>query len=249
MIDLGVIGAVTAIFCRVGCCFMLLPGIASLRIPATVRLFLALGISLSIAPLVLEDAIAPGTVSWELPYLTALATECVTGSAIGLVARIMFSTVLMAGVLITQVCGYGHPFAIDDGHGEPTSELSAILSSCAVALMFALDLHYVMIDAVLASFSVVRFGQGIEAALEIDRLSAAVTESIRLALAVATPFVVMSVLVNLSFGMLNRMAPQLPVYFISTAFLVGLMLWLTWILLPAMVPILIAATGTVLQQD
>lgn len=248
MIDLGVIGAVLAIFCRVGCCFMLLPGIASQRLSPTIRLFLALGISLSLAPLLMEKAISPSKVSPDLSYLAALIKECITGFAIGLVARIMFSAVQMAGALIMQVSGYGHPFIIDDGHGEPVSELGALLSSSIVALLFMLDFHYVVIDAMFESYSLVRFGQGIEHALELDRLSATVADSIRLAVSVATPFVVATILTNLAFGMLNRMAPQLPVYFISAAFLMGLMLWLAWSLVPDMVRMLIAATVAVLQR-
>lgn len=248
MIDLGVIGAVLAIFCRVGCCFMLLPGISSLRLAATVRLLLALGISLSLAPILMEKAIAPSKVSPDWSYLAALARECVTGIAIGLAARIMFAAVQMAGALIMQVCGYGHPFTIDDGHGEPTSEFGAILSTCVVALLFTLDFHHVVIDAMLDSYSAIGFGSGIEPTLELDRLSGIVADSIRLALSVAAPFVAASVLINLAFGMLNRMAPQLPVYFISAAFLMGLMLWMAWTLVPDLARMLVAAMGAVLQR-
>lgn len=248
MIDLGVIGAVVAIFCRVGCCFMLLPGISSMRMPATVRLFLALGISLALAPLLMEKAVAPSKISFEMTYLVAIAKECVTGFAIGLLARAMFAAVQMAGALIMQVSGYGHPFTIDDGHGEPVSELGALLSSCVVALLFTLDFHLIVIDAMLESYAVIGFGQGIDPELELERLSGAVADSIRLAVAVATPFVAASVLINLAFGMLNRMAPQLPVYFISAAFLMGLMLWLAWTLLPDVARMMIAATLAALQR-
>jgi flagellar biosynthetic protein FliR len=248
MIDLGIIGAVVAIFCRVGCCFMLLPGISSLRLAATTRLFLALGISLSLAPILMDGKIAPSKVSPDWPYLAALGRECVTGIAIGLAARIMFAAVQMAGALIMQVCGYGHPFSIDDGNGEPTSEFGALLSTCVVALLFTLDFHHVVIGAMLESYSVIGFGNGIEPALELDRLSGIVADSIRLALSIATPFVVASVLINLAFGMLNRMAPQLPVFFISAAFLMGLMLWLAWKLVPDLVRMLVAAMGAALQR-
>lgn len=248
MIDLGVIGIVIAIFCRVGCCFMLLPGISSMRMPATFRLFLALGISLALAPLLMDTAISRTMVASDLSFLVALAKECLTGVAIGLVARAIFVSVQMAGALISQVSGYGHPFTIDDGHGEPVSEVGALLSSGVVVLLFALDFHHIVIDAMLESYSVIGFGRGIEPALELERLSGTVAESIRLALAVSVPFVVASVLINLAFGMLNRMAPQLPVYFISAAFLMGIMLWLAWTLLPDLARMLLAAALAALQR-
>jgi flagellar biosynthetic protein FliR len=248
MIDLGVIGAVLAVFCRVGCCFMLLPGISSMRIAATFRLFLALGISLALAPLLMETAISRAVVSSDLSFLVALAKECITGIAIGLVVRVMFASVQMAGALIMQVSGFGHPFMIDDGHGEPNSEFSALLSIGVVALLFTLDFHLIVIESLIDSYSVIGFGWGIEPALELDRLSGVAADSIRLALAIATPFVVASVLVNLAFGMLNRMTPQIPVYFISAAFLIGMMMWLAWTLLPDVVRILLGTVLTVLQR-
>lgn len=248
MIDLGVIGGVLAVFCRVGCCFMLLPGISSMRIAATFRLFLALGFSLALTPLLMGSAISRVAVSTDLSFLVALAKECTTGFAIGLVARTMFASVQMAGNLIMQVSGFGHPFMIDDGHGEPNSEFSALLSISVVALLFTLDFHLIVIEAMLDSYSVIGFGWGIEPALELDRLSGIVADSIRLALAIATPFVVASVLINLAFGMLNRMTPQIPVYFISAAFLNGMMLWLAWTLLPDVIRMLVGTMLTVLQR-
>lgn len=248
MIDLGMIGVVIAIFCRVGCCFMLLPGISSMRIPATFRLFLALGISLAMTPLLMDNSVPRSAVSSDLSDLPALGKECLAGLAIGLVARVMFVSVQMAGALIMQVSGYGHPFTIDDGHGEPISELGALLSSGVVALLFTLDFHHIVIDALLESYSVIEFGRGIEPALELERLSETVAASIRLAVAVAAPFIVASVLINLAFGMLNRMAPQLPVYFISAAFLIGIMLLLARAVLPDMARILLEVTLEVLRR-
>ena len=39
------------LFCRIGGCLMLMPGISSARVPAQVRLFIALAVTLALAPL------------------------------------------------------------------------------------------------------------------------------------------------------------------------------------------------------
>ena len=47
----GTVLAVFAAFCRVGGCIMVLPGFSSFRVPVQVRLFLALGLSMALTPL------------------------------------------------------------------------------------------------------------------------------------------------------------------------------------------------------
>lgn len=248
MSDLGVIGGLFAIFCRVGCCFMLMPGLSSTRTPASVRLLLALGISLAVSPLLVGSAIPRHAIGPGLTSLAVLCSECLVGFSIGLAARCMLAAVLMACAFASQVSGFSQPFVTDEGHGEPASDFGALLSSGVVALLFGLDLHYFVIEAVLESYSVIRFGSGIDPLLELDRLSRTIADSLRLALGLSVPFVVASVLINLAFGMLNRMAPQVPVFFISSVFLIGAMLWLGVALLPGLVRLAASAIIVSLQR-
>ena len=45
--------ATFVLFCRIGTCLMLMPGFSSSRVPARIRLFLAIAITLVLAPLLL----------------------------------------------------------------------------------------------------------------------------------------------------------------------------------------------------
>lgn len=233
-VDLGAIGGIFAIFCRVGCCFMLLPGISSARLPGTVRLFLALGISLALWPLLAGASVPVQAIGLDLSSLGVIAAECAAGVAIGLAARFFLAALHMAGALIAQVSGYGHAYLADDGHGEMTSELGALMSGAVIALLLVLDLHHMALEALADSYSVVRFGQGLAPLPEMHRLTQAAGDSLRLAVGLSAPFIATSILVNLAFGMLNRMAPQVPVVFISSAFLLAAMFWLSGPLMPEM---------------
>ena len=241
MTDLGAIGGLFAIFCRVGCCMMLLPGLSALRMPAPVRLFLALGISLALGPLLLGHSVPLHGIGSEIRSLSIFASECITGFAIGLIARCLFTALQLAGTLIAQISGYGHPLVSDDGHGEMTSEFGALLSGCVVALLFVLDLHLYAIEALVESYTVIRFAAGIDPPAELDRIVLAASDAFRLAIRISAPFILASLLINLAFGMLNRVAPQIPVFFISSAFLIAAMLWLTAALLPEIVRAIVLA--------
>ena len=50
------------IFCRIGTCLMLMPGFSSPRVPVRVRLFLAVAVTLALAPLLVTNvqAATPG---------------------------------------------------------------------------------------------------------------------------------------------------------------------------------------------
>ena len=238
---------------------MLLPGMSSTRMPTSSRLFLSFGISLTLGPLLLGTAVPPQAVGLSLESLRLLVSECLAGFALGIVARCLFAAVHMAGSLIAQISGFGHSFSSDDGHGELTSELGALLSCCVVALLFKLDLHFYVIEALVDSYSMFPFGQTIAVPMHLDRLLRAVSDAFQLVIRISAPFIMATILINLAFGMVNRIAPQIPVFFLSNAFLVATMLWLVDSLLPEMirssafaiisaVPTLIAAGMTQLKR-
>ena len=84
MSELGSIGGIFAIFCRVGCCFMLLPGFSSMRVPAPVRLWLSIGISLALGPLLLGSVIHLPQMGADFASVGMLAAECAVGLSLGL---------------------------------------------------------------------------------------------------------------------------------------------------------------------
>lgn len=232
---------VFAVFCRLGCCFMVLPGISSPRVPQAVRLFLALGFSLAVAPLLAEQSIPRHVVSLSLETAVVLGKECATGFAIGLLARMIFGAIQIAGAVIALVSGYSHVFTTDDGQGDPAFEIASLVGTAVVVLLFTLDLHHVVISSLVASYQVVGFGLSEDTGFAVERLTSAASAAMSIALGMAAPFVLVSFIVNLAFGMLNRMAPQIPVVFISTAFLIGAMLWLSGILISEMANIAVKA--------
>lgn len=213
---------------------MLLPGISSMRTPATVRLWLALGLSVALAPILLASKVHVAALKENDAAFLVLAGECAVGVLLGLMVRIVFTAAQMAGAMIAQVSGYNHSFSGDDGHGEPSSQLGLFLSAAVVTLLLVLDFHHLAIAALVDSYSVLAFGKALDLSIAIEALPRTVSDAFRLALAISLPFVAASLLINFAFGLLNRMAPQLPVFFISASFLIAATIWLAFALLPLM---------------
>ncbi|WP_371347790.1 flagellar biosynthetic protein FliR [Ancylobacter sp. IITR112] len=106
------------IFCRIGACFMLMPAFSSSRLPAKIRLFLALGISYAFTPL-LGDEIARTVAGLsQMQLLLAIGGELATGGVIGLLARIFFLALQTLMTAAAQTVGLATPssmMAEDDG--------------------------------------------------------------------------------------------------------------------------------------
>ena len=207
--------AAFAIFCRVGCCLMLLPGFGSARVPAQMRLLVAVAISLALTPLLLAQTVAairhfaPGL----RPFL--LLNEVVTGGAFGLMARCFLLALQFAATLAANAIGLagipGQP--IDDTDAAPV--LTTFLSLAATMLLLAAGLHIEMLKAVIASYDVLPMRIGIDAGWMLDRLARAVEDTALLSLRLAAPFIVYAIVVNVAIGLVNKFTPQLSVYFAS----------------------------------
>ena len=65
--------------------------------------------------------------------------------------------------------------------------------------------------------------------LGLARLADAFSSTFILALQISSPFIVYALIINLMVGIANKMVPQIPVYFISTPFVLagGLLLALS----------------------
>lgn len=209
------------VFCRVGACVMFMPGLSSLRISARARLLLGLAISILLAPLVpathAEAALAGGPASQAL----AMGIEILVGTAIGLVARVFFMMLEMAAVAISNAMGLSLSFApaLDGDQSVPT--VAGMIGLAAVVVFFVSGLHGEVLRALVDSYSVMPPLQTPDMRLMlVDLVDVTVAASL-VCLQLAGPIFIVSILVNVAFGLLNRMTPQAPVFFISAPFVIA----------------------------
>ncbi|MCJ2048326.1 flagellar biosynthesis protein FliR [Methylobacterium sp. J-070] len=217
---------VFVIFCRVGGCLMVAPGLSSTRVAQRVRLFIALTVTLAVAPLLLpkfgtqlRDAAPADTLWW-------IGCETLTGLAIGFFGRAFhFALETMASALATMI-GLGGIPGNPVAESEGVSLAGSLVMIAATMLIFAMDLHWELLRGLVASYDRIPagtpFGAGPMLAGFVDRI----TEAFIMAVRVTSPFVIYSVLVNLAMGLANKLTPQIPVFFIATPFVLfgGLLL-------------------------
>lgn len=229
--------ALFLLFCRIAGCMLFAPGLSSPRVPVNVRLFAALGLTAAVAPLLLPDMAKIVASSLRNQQLHMILTETLTGSAIGLMARIFFLSLQFAATAISNFIGLTGIPGIPLEEGDTGSPLATLVSTAAIMLVFTMGLHIELLRAVLDSYDVLRPGAPIAIRALTINLVDVLTETSMLALRLAAPFLVYGVIVNFALGMGNRFAQQLSVYHATTGvvilggFLLLYTLWIDWIVI------------------
>ncbi len=223
-------------FCRIGGCLMLMPGFSSSRIPMQVRLFIAFAATIAVAPIVsgLND-IKFAELKPTAFYLMVVS-ELGLGVLIGLLGRCFFLALQFMSIGAANFIGLGTLPGAPTLDNEPSPPLATLIMLVATLMFFLTNLHFEVLRALIESYSAVPLATVIDAAYSLDRLSKVMTESFQLALQVCSPFVVYALVVNFSFGLVNKMTPQIPVYFISLPFVIGGGLFLTYSVLIQLLP-------------
>ena len=119
----GTVLALFAAFCRIGACFMLVPGIGSYRIPVQIRLFVAVAVSIALLPL-MWDSIYPRVATGASTYVGLVFTELLIGAVLGLIARFYTLGLQFAGTTMAMVIGFNAMPAPDIVEQEQQPQLA-----------------------------------------------------------------------------------------------------------------------------
>ena len=207
-------------FCRIGACFMLMPGLSSARVPMQVRL--AVSAAVTWALLVhLWGSIVPAVDRTPGPMVLLVAAELMIGATIGLVTRFYVLALQYAGTAMAMAMGFNAMAGTAIEESDPQAALTAFITLSVLMLLFIFDFHHQVVRALVASYDVAPVAGLFDpqsALIDlVDTLSASFYVGIRL----ASPFIAYGILANLAIGFVNKLAPQIPVYFVSLPFVIA----------------------------
>jgi flagellar biosynthetic protein FliR len=144
-----------------------------------------------------------------------LGEEIFIGAVLGLAARLTMSALQVAGSVIAQQIGLAFVTAIDPTQGEQGAIVGNFLSMLGVTLIFAVDLHHLVIAGLNDSYTLFAPGElpllGDVAALT----TRTVADAFRIGIQLSAPFLVFGLLFNVGLGVLSRLMPQMQVFFVG----------------------------------
>src|SRR3977135_2730471 len=201
-IDISLLPALAAtfmlVFARIGAMVMLLPGFGEANIPVRIKLAIALLLTLVILPL--HRAAYHVDMQSLTPLLVLMIQEIVIGIVLGATARVTLSALQVAGSVIAQQLGLGFVTAVDPTQGQQGVLVGNFLTILGLTLLFAIDLHHLVIAALNDSYTLFAPGDipqlGDVAALTTRTIAGAFKVGIQL----SAPFLVFALLFNLGLG-------------------------------------------------
>lgn len=200
---------------RVGGLFVMAPIFAARAAPMRVRVALVFFMTLAMLPLLgaTPPAIAGNT---SLAVMLGLvAFEVLIGFAIGLVAQLTFGAVQMAGQLAGIQMGIGLSNLIDPQTQEHITSLAQWQNLLALLVFLSVDGHHILVRAVADSFRVLPVGGGMPAAAGFGLVFDLAGGLFVVALKIASPVMVLLLLVNAAMGVLAKLIPQLNVFIVG----------------------------------
>ncbi|HZP41930.1 MAG TPA: flagellar biosynthetic protein FliR [Candidatus Binatia bacterium] len=205
------------------------PVFGHLLVPVRVRIGLAMTFAVALAP-----AVAPGTPDFASSWMLAraLAVESATGVLLGLVAQLVFAGVQLGGQLAGIQMGFGVVNLIDPQTHAQVTVVSEWQNLLALLVFLALDVHHLLVSALLESFRTVPPGAiaisagGIEGAIRLAG------DVFVLGVRIAAPIMIALLLSNATLGLLARTVPQLNVFVVGFSLNVGVGLVMLGVSLP-----------------
>lgn len=200
------------IFCRISSSFFLIPGIGEINISSRIKLTLGLAITIMIGGLQKNLIPSPaGTIEMFL----VIISEITIGIAFGMIAKIILSAAYTAGHAISVNMGLSTAMIFDPNHGDQGTIIGTLLNIIAVIIIINLNLHILIIESLIESYENLPIGSFFKYSESFTELIIkTVVTSWNVGIRFASPFIIISLLMYLSAGVLSRLMPQLQIFFL-----------------------------------
>jgi flagellar biosynthetic protein FliR len=198
---------------RIGAALTLLPGLGEASPPAMLRAGLAVGVTALLLPGIMP--LIP-QVPADVPTVVGMiAAEVVTGMWLGWLARLLVLALPIAGQLIAFMLGVSNVLVTDPELSGQSSALEQLFSLAAPLALLISGLYAVPLEALAGSYHVIAPGALLPAGDGTELAVRAVGQCFALALELASPFVLAAIVWTVVIGLVARLVPNVPVYFVA----------------------------------
>ncbi len=209
------------------------PFFGAKSIPMRVRMAITVAISVVIVPLLPP---APNLDLLSPPAYFITLHQVLVGVAMGFSLRLVFAAVELGGQILGQLMGLGFASLMDPQNGVQVPVVSQFYAMLLTLVYLGLDGHLIAIQVLVDSFRLIPLGsQGLPMDAWWD-LAVFGGQMLRGALLMALPAMAALLLLNVTFAVIVRAAPQLNLFAIGFPITLGLGLLVMIYTLPGFVP-------------
>jgi len=222
---------------RVGPVMSLFPGFGERSVPVRVKLMIALAVTVIVAPASAPQLAplveAPPALGW------LVLSESLIGLVLGIGIRLFLLALQTAGSIAAQSTSLAQ--ILGNAGVTPLPAMGQLLVVGALALAMMLGLHVRVAEMLVLTYGLFPPAQLPEANAVSLWGVRQVAGAFALAFTLAAPFVIASVIYNLTLGVINRAMPQMMVVFVGAPVITMGGLFLLFLLAPTMLSLWIDA--------
>jgi len=219
------------VFGRIGFMLMLMPGFGAAYVNVRTRLVLAFALSLIIAPVV-APSLPPEPNSSALLVLLVLS-EVLVATFMALIVLLIAAALHLGGTSIGFASGLMNAQAFDPTTAQSGALVLQLLTLMSLVLIFALDLHHLMIRALVESYVLFPPGELPPMGDFVNYAARTLVESWHIGWQLSAPMVVFTIVFYSAMGLMARLMPQFNVFFVSLPLKVLLGMAILFLIIPA----------------
>ena len=186
------------------------PILGNPSVPVRVKMGIAILLTLIIAPTIQQPL--PQVDPFSGVGLMILAQQILIGAAIGMIMRIVFVAVEMAGEIIGLQMGLAFAIFFDPQNSSQLALIGRFLGIIASLAFLAIDGHLIMIALLAQSFNTLPIGPDGLTLPALNTVALWGSEIFKSGLLLSLPVLTALLITNLALGILTRAAPQLNIF-------------------------------------
>jgi len=167
--------------------------------------------------------------------MSALIIEVGIGLWFGILLRVFVFCLQTAGAIAAQATSLSQ--ILGSAGVEPLPAMGHVITMAGMTLALTFGLHVHAVLYLLGSYSMFPIGQIPEVSMITETGVTQIALGFQLAFSLAAPFVILSLLYNLTLGAINRAMPQLMVAFVGAPVITAAALVLLAVSIPLMLSV------------
>lgn len=215
-------------FFRIAGFFMVMPLFGTRLVTARIRLFLAATTALVVTPILPP---MPQIDALSLQTMIIIFQQIMIGVALAFVLDILMHIFIMSGQLVAMQTGLGMAQMMDPANGINVAVVAQWFLIFVNLLFVTLNGHLVAIEILADSFFTMPVGAGFLDSNLIYEIAGIAQWMFSAAIVLALPAITAMLVVNIAFGVMARLAPQLNIFAVGfpvTMMLGLIILWITF---------------------
>lgn len=223
--------ATILVFFRIGGIMLPVPIFGSNNIPANIKVWFVLLLSIIMVPVTL-DQFNPEIIDSFSSLLFYGTSEFVIGLSYGLISSVFLNAVYVAGAIIDMNIGLSIISVISPQDEQEIPVSANLMYLFGIMIFLATDMHHVLIRGIMDTFKIIPIGTGIFDFTQAGIFNDYISTSFSIGFQLSAPFILTMLVIDIILGLLSKAMPAMNIFVLGLPLkiLIGLIMYM--ILMP-----------------